>query len=100
MFGVVIVRRWGVAGVNSHINVQAAFLFVDGVADVLVLAIVRVGPALEVGEAAVFLLGAIVVQAKTICAIGGVAAELRAVGDGRCAVDDNSCGWVSGFGAE
>lgn len=100
MLGVVLVRCWGVAGVDGHVNVQAAFLFVDGVADGLVLSIVRVGPALIVGQAAIFLLGAIVVQAKSVCAVGGIAAEFRAVGDGRCAVDDDSCGWVGDFGAE
>jgi hypothetical protein len=90
MLGVVIVRRWGFADVDGHVNVQATFLFVDGVADGLVLAIVRVGPAFVVGEAAIFLVCAIAVLAKTVCAVIGIAAELRVVGDCRCAVDDDS----------
>lgn len=71
---------------------QATFLFVDGVDDGIVLAISRVGPALVVGEAALFLVGAIVVLAKTVCAVSGVVAELRAVGDCRCAVNDDRGG--------
>ncbi len=92
MLGVVIVRRWGFADVDGHVHVQATFLFVDGVADGIVLAIFRVGQALVVGEAAVFLVCAIVVLAKTVCAVSGVVAELRAVGDCRCAVNDDRGG--------